>query len=104
MDTTCRILSPRSVADRLERLRYACDKHNRDAAEIQTSVNVGFYLGGATPQVNPSGSLAGGASQAVDRIAEYVDAGVDGLNIALRPPVDWDTLQMFIEEVMPAFA
>ena len=97
-------LSPRSVADRLERLRRACDKYKRDPAEIQTSVNVGFYLGGATPQVNPSGSLAGGASQAVDRIAEYVDAGVDGLNIALRPPVDWDALQMFIEEVMPAFA
>lgn len=97
-------LPPTSVADRLERVRAACDAQGRDAAEIETSVNVGFYLGARTPDVNPEGSLTGGASQAVDRIGEYKDTGVQGLNIALRPPVEWDALQLFIEEVMPHFA
>jgi F420-dependent oxidoreductase-like protein len=96
-------LPPASVADRLERVHAACDSAGRDAAEIETSVNVGFYLGERTPDVNPEGSLTGGAAQAVDRIGEYAEAGVQGLNIALRPPVDWDSLQLFIEEVMPHF-
>lgn len=96
-------LAPQSVADRLERLRRRCDECNRDPAEIETSVNVGFYLGDRQPDINPEGSLVGSTRQAVDRIAEYVETGVQGLNIAFRPPVDWDALQLFIEEVMPEF-
>jgi alkanesulfonate monooxygenase SsuD/methylene tetrahydromethanopterin reductase-like flavin-dependent oxidoreductase (luciferase family) len=96
-------LAPQSVADRLERLRRRCDECDRDPAEIETSVNVGFYLGDRQPDINPEGSLVGSTRQAVDRIAEYVETGVQGLNIAFRPPVDWDALQLFIEEVMPEF-
>jgi F420-dependent oxidoreductase-like protein len=96
-------LPPQSVADRLARLRAACDAADRDPAEIETSVNVGFYLGDRAPDVNPDGSLTGSNQQAVDRIGAYVDTGVGGLNIAFRPPVDWDALASFIEEVMPHF-
>jgi F420-dependent oxidoreductase-like protein len=96
-------LAPPSVADRLGRLRRRCDEYDRDPAEIETSVNVGFYLGDRQPDINPAGSLVGSAQQAIDRIAEYVETGVQGLNIAFRPPVDWDALQLFIEEVMPEF-
>ena len=38
-----------------------------------------------------------------DRIGEYVDIGVTDLNIAFRAPFDFDSVQCFIEEVMPAF-
>lgn len=96
-------LPPHGVADRLARLRAACDGADRDPAEIETSVNVGFYLGDRAPDVNPDGSLTGSNQQAVDRIGAYVDTGVGGLNIAFRPPVDWDALASFIEEVMPEF-
>jgi alkanesulfonate monooxygenase SsuD/methylene tetrahydromethanopterin reductase-like flavin-dependent oxidoreductase (luciferase family) len=96
-------LSPASVTDRLERLIRRCDEIDRDPAEIETSVNLGFYLGDRQPDVNPEGSLVGSAQQAVDRIGEYVDTGVQGLNIAIRPPVDWAALDLFIEDVMPAF-
>ncbi len=96
-------LAPASVTDRLERLIRRCDEIDRDPAEIETSVNLGFYLGDRQPDVNPEGSLVGSAQQAVDRIGEYVDTGVQGLNIAIRPPVDWDALDLFIEDVMPAF-
>jgi len=96
-------LPPDSVRDRLLRVAAECEALGRDPAEIESSVNVGFYLGDRTPDVNPQGSLVGSAGQAVDRIGDYVDTGVQGLNIALRPPVDWEALQRFIEEVMPHF-
>lgn len=97
-------LPPQGVGDRLDRLRAECERIGRDPAELETSVNVGFYLGDRAPDVNSEGSLTGSAQQAVDRIGAYQDAGVQGLNIAIRPPVEWDALQRFIEEVMPAFA
>ena len=97
-------LPPEGVADRLARVRGACELIGRDPAEIESSVNVGFYLGDRTPDVNPQGSLTGSAGEAVDRIGAYVDSGVQGLNIAIRPPVDWEALQLFIEEVMPHFS
>jgi F420-dependent oxidoreductase-like protein len=97
-------LAPPQVADRLERLRRACEKIGRDPEALDTSVNVGFYMGsGRTPDINPDGSLVGGTQQVVDRIGEYVDSGVKGLNIAFRPPVDWDALDGYIEEVLPVF-
>jgi F420-dependent oxidoreductase-like protein len=96
-------LPPAEVADRLTRLRAACELADRDPAEIETSVNVGFYPGDRTPDVNPEGSLVGSTQQAIDRIGEYVESGVMGLNIALRPPVDWEALQQFTEEVMVQF-
>ncbi len=96
-------LAPESVRDRLARLASACEAIDRDPAEIASSVNVGFYLGDRTPEVNPEGCLMGSAQQAVDRIGEYVETGVQGLNVAIRPPVDWDALECFIEDVMPHF-
>jgi alkanesulfonate monooxygenase SsuD/methylene tetrahydromethanopterin reductase-like flavin-dependent oxidoreductase (luciferase family) len=96
-------LSPASVRDRLERLNAACEEQERDPGEIETSVNVGFYLGDREPDVSAAGSLVGSPAQAVDRIGEYQDTGVGGLNIALRPPVDWVGLQRFVEEVMVHF-
>jgi len=96
-------LPPEGVADRLARLASACETLGRDPAELETSVNVGFYLGGRKPDVNPDGCLVGSAQQAVDRIGAYVETGVKGLNIAFRPPVDWDALELFIEEVMVHF-
>lgn len=96
-------LPPAGVSDRLAKLVAACEAEGRDPAELETSVNVGFYPGDRTPDVNPDGCLTGGSARMVDRIGEYVATGVQGLNIALRPPVDWDGLQAFIEDVMPHF-
>ena len=98
-------LPPQVVATRLQTLRQECEAIDRDPAELETSVNVGFYMNAdKAPDINPAGSLVGGPQQAVERIGEYVDSGVGGLNIAFRPPVDWDALDAFIEEVLPAFS
>jgi hypothetical protein len=32
-----------------------------------------------------------------------MEAGAAGLNIAFRPPVDWDAFEAYIERVLPVF-
>ena len=49
------------------------------------------------------GALMGTPAQAIDRIGEYERAGAQGLNIAFRPPVDWDAFEAYISEVLPVF-
>lgn len=96
---------PLVAADRIARVHQACESLNRDPVEIDTSVNLGFYMNSTrTPDVAPNGSLTGGVQQAIDTIGAYQDVGVAGINIAFRPPVDWDALQSYIEEVMPVFS
>lgn len=98
-------VEPEIARDRLDRLAQACEKIQRDPQEIDTSVNLGFYMNSSrTPDINPGGSLTGSAQQAVDMIGAYQDAGIQGINIAFRPPIEWDNLQLYIEEVMPHFA
>jgi len=102
-------LSPVSVKDRLERLERACEKLGRDPAELDTSVNLGFYMEGGNgnsrqPDVNPEGSLTGSAQQVVDRLGEYQQTGIKGVNIAFRPPIEWDSLESYISDVMPHFS
>lgn len=98
-------VSPDLAADRLARLTRACEKIGRDPAEIDTSVNLGFYMNSQrTPDIDPSGSLTGGVAEAVDMIGRFKEIGIQGINIAFRPPVDWDNLQCYIEEVMPHFS
>jgi alkanesulfonate monooxygenase SsuD/methylene tetrahydromethanopterin reductase-like flavin-dependent oxidoreductase (luciferase family) len=98
-------LPPELVQDRLGRLSQACEKIRRDPASMDTSVNVGFYMGNQeAPDVIPGGALLGSAEQAIDRLREYEETGVRGVNIAFRPPIDWDEFERFIEEVLPSFS
>ena len=98
-------VSPDLAADRLQRLRSACDAQDRDFAELDTSVNLGFYMNSSRqPDINPEGSLTGSVQEAVDTIGAFQEIGIQGVNIAFRPPIDWDNLQLYIDEVMPHFA
>ncbi len=101
-------LPPDEVADRLATLHRMCDEHGRDPAEIETSVNVGFYMDGAEKAETPpghlaAGSLVGSTQQVVDRVGEYARSGVGGLNLAFRPPLDPEAFESFIESVLPVF-
>ena len=49
------------------------------------------------------GALTGRAQEVIDHIGVFGDAGAQGVNITMRAPFDWDALQAFIEDVMPAF-
>ena len=97
-------VTPETAADRLQRLSAACEAIGRDPTELDTSVNLGFYMNSdRAPDINPEGSLTGSVQEAVDRIGRFKDIGIQGVNIAFRPPIDWDNLQLYIEEVMPHF-
>ena len=98
-------VSPDIAVDRLQRLEQACAKHGRDFQRIDTSVNLGFYMNSQRqPDINPDGSLTGSVQEAVDMLGAFQDAGIQGVNIAFRAPVDWDNLQLYVEEVMPHFS
>jgi alkanesulfonate monooxygenase SsuD/methylene tetrahydromethanopterin reductase-like flavin-dependent oxidoreductase (luciferase family) len=55
-------------------------------------------------QGQAGGALVGGPAAMVDQVGAFMQAGVSSLNIAFRPPVDWEGLQAFVDEVMPRFA
>ena len=80
------------------------------------SVNLHFHMGadeaGAKAgrdrfmQFAPSrrqGAVTGTPPEVIDRIAEYMEVGADALNIAFRPPIDWDAFEAYIERVLPEF-
>lgn len=84
-----------------------CEKVGRNPADVHRSVNLHFLMSSKGPKEAPPQMFAGGLSgepqQVIDRIGEYIDAGAQQVNIAIRPPVDWDALQEYIDDVMPAF-
>jgi alkanesulfonate monooxygenase SsuD/methylene tetrahydromethanopterin reductase-like flavin-dependent oxidoreductase (luciferase family) len=97
-------MSPELVADRLQRLRSACEHIGREPNALDSSVNVGFFMGADTARdVPPGGALVGSPQRVIDRIGEYERAGIRGLNIGIRAPIDWDALEEFIQVVLPAF-
>ena len=50
------------------------------------------------------GVVTGLPGQAIELVSRYVEAGAARVNIAIRPPVDWDALHAWSETVIPAFA
>jgi F420-dependent oxidoreductase-like protein len=85
-----------------------CERYDRNPASIEKSVNLHFLMSsqGAARSEDPrarEGGLWGEPQQVIDRIGEYVEGGAVRVNIAIRPPVDWDALQSYVEDVMPAF-
>jgi alkanesulfonate monooxygenase SsuD/methylene tetrahydromethanopterin reductase-like flavin-dependent oxidoreductase (luciferase family) len=55
--------------------------------------------------VTRTGWVRGLPGQAVELIAQFKEAGAARVNIAFRQgPYDWDALEAFASEVMPALA
>ena len=109
-------VSPEDFKQYQEGLERACEQQQRDPATLQRSVNLHFNMGadeaGAKvarkklqqfPPGQRLGAVAGTAPEVIDRIAEYMEAGADGLNIAFRPPIDWDAFEAYIDKVLPVF-
>ena len=96
-----------------------CERVGRDPSQIQRDVNLSFHLaadesdrpraqahfeevfGPAGDAFRQRGAIVGTPAEAIDMLADYADAGVDRVNITLRPPWDWDALQAFSNEVIP---
>jgi F420-dependent oxidoreductase-like protein len=113
-------IGPAEYRHKLNVLDSWCEKEGRDPNEIIRSLNLGFYMSadeagaGAARQKyadqfqeqaadRVGGHLIGSPAEVVDRLGEFQAEGIHRINIAFRPPVDWDALQAFVEQVMPAF-
>ena len=113
-------LSPELYAMRNATLDRWCETERRDPRAIVRTCNVGLAIGadearareqeaklqlmfgGFTDFVKP-GHLIGTPAVVRDRIGAYAAAGAEWLILALRAPFDWDGLDLFVREVMPAF-
>jgi F420-dependent oxidoreductase-like protein len=100
-------VAPETVAHKRRVLAEHCSDIGRDPTEIRTAVNVGLcedddalvaQFGALAEGVRP-GVLMGSPEQLVQRIGEYVDAGVDQLNIAMRAPWDLSLLDLATEAI-----
>lgn len=95
-----------------------CETEGRDPADIQRSVNLLFLLsvdeaaaaqarrqveeqwGPFAPRVM-GGALVGTPDEAVEQILAYRDAGAGQVNVALRAPWPPESLDAFLDEVVP---
>jgi alkanesulfonate monooxygenase SsuD/methylene tetrahydromethanopterin reductase-like flavin-dependent oxidoreductase (luciferase family) len=96
-------VDPDTFARKRKVLHEHCDAVGRDPANLRTAVNVGLawseeslrqQFGGLADLVRP-GVLTGSDAEVIDRIGQYVDAGADQVNLALRAPFDEDALDRF---------
>ena len=101
-----------------EVLEEWCSMSGRNSSEIRRGVNVAFAMGidqasvavqqkamqdswGSTAANISEGALLCTPEAASERIIQYVESGVDELNIALRAPWDDAALEVYLEDVIP---
>lgn len=78
-----------------------CNTVGRDADEIRCAINVGLAWTEDSLQAQfgqlanyvRNGCLTGTDERVLDRIGQYVEAGADQVNIALRAPFDLDAIE-----------
>ena len=94
-------VSPQDFARKRAVLQRHCEDAHRDPTEIRCSVNLGVatdeddfaaQFGNLREAVRP-GVLLGSEAELVDRVNQYVEAGADQVNIALRSPWKLDGLE-----------
>ncbi|MBI3783350.1 MAG: TIGR03560 family F420-dependent LLM class oxidoreductase [Deltaproteobacteria bacterium] len=113
-------IGPELFAQKNQVLTRWCEVEKREPREVVRTINLGLAIGrneveaankrealkqqfGSALDFMSPGMLIGTPRQVIDRIGAYVDAGAEWIILALRAPFDLDGLQVFIDEVMPAF-
>ncbi len=90
-----------------------CDRVDRDPSDLERSVNLHMLMGANEADAarvleerattfTRGGALSGSPQQAIETLKRYEESGAQRVSIAIRPPIEWDALQAFVEEVMPA--
>ena len=96
-------VTPEQFAHKCGVLDHHCEVVGRNPSDIKRAVNVGLAYSedslvsqfGGIAQAVRGGVLNGSDAEIVDRIGQYVAAGADQVNIALRAPFDLDALERF---------
>ena len=80
-----------------------CEAVGRDPSDIKRTVNLAIawteeslqaQFGVMANAVRP-GVLTGSDEEVIDRIGQYVEAGAEQINLALRAPFDLDSVERF---------
>jgi len=85
-----------------------CEKIGRDPNEIQHTISMPIKLSGDISETNKfiqqvgPGTVAGISSYIIERIGEFIDAGVHEIMFSPRPS-DSDALQQLDQEILSAF-
>lgn len=96
-------IAPDTFSHKNEVLDQHCAAVGRDPKQIKRAINVGLayseanlqqQFGAISDLVRP-GVLTGSDDEIMARIGEYVAAGADQVNIALRAPFDLDAIERF---------
>jgi F420-dependent oxidoreductase-like protein len=96
-------ISPEAFAHKSAVLTEHCVRIGRDTKSVKRTVNVGIawteeslraQFGMLADGVRP-GVLTGSDEEVIDRIGQYVEAGAEQINLALRAPFDRDALERF---------
>lgn len=113
-------VSPEEYRRLNDRLDAACEAIGRDPSTLERSINLAFHIGATadaadaelqkirdqwgpeTSERITQGALTGTSDQAVERIAQYREAGADMVNIALRFPIDDEAFEAYLSDVVPA--
>ena len=94
-------IAPDAYRHKVSVLHRHCDDVGRDPNDIKLSVNLGMawreddlvaQFGNIANFVRP-GVLMGSEQEIVDRVGEYIEAGAQQINIAMRAPWDIDGLE-----------
>ncbi len=104
-------LPPDDYARKIGVLDDHCEREGRDSAAITRAVNVGLAWDEQSLEAQFAdlarflrpGVLMGSATEVVDRVGAYRDAGAEWVILAIRAPFDVDGLDRFATEVLPAF-
>ena len=114
-------VTPQEWEDLLIALEGHCRAADRDSKEIRLDVNLSFHMaageshreraeqhfaevfGPAGDAFRTRGAIIGTPDEAIKQVRPYYDAGAERINIAVRPPFDWDALQTWAKEVIPVF-
>ena len=94
-------VSPEQFARKRGILHEHCESVGRDPAEIRCAINVGLAWTeeslqaqfGQIASLARNGCLTGSDDEVRDRVGQYIEAGADQVNIALRAPFDLDALE-----------
>ena len=98
-------ITPEQFAHKNGVLNEHCEKVGRNPNDITRAINVGLAFTdeslvqqfGNIAEMVRGGVLSGSDEQMIDRIGQYVEAGADQVNIALRAPFDLESVERFAD-------
>lgn len=111
------VTTPQEYRHQLDWLGRHCAEIGRSPQDLRQSISfravlgereqdaaarAGELLAGAPEEVRGEYLVIGTPQQCVERLRPYADLGVGDFLLAVKPPIDWETVELMIGVVAPA--